>query len=103
MNDVRQDQYPTVIREMIRHEHDVTNHRIMWLLVGQGFVINAYVSSKVAPTHAVLSVVGILVSLCIRDALPKLRGARISPVPRPARQRRDFARGAFTIDGVAEE
>ena len=63
MNDVRQDQYPTVIREMIRHEHDVTNHRIMWLLVGQGFVINAYVSSKVAPTHAVLSVVGILVSL----------------------------------------
>ena len=63
MNDVRQDQYPTVIREMIRHEHDVTNHRIMWLLVGQGFVINAYVSSKVALTHAVLSLVGILVSL----------------------------------------
>ena len=65
MNDVRQDQYPTVIREMIRHEHDVTNHRIMWLLVGQGFVINAYVSAKneVAPTHAALSVVGILVSL----------------------------------------
>jgi len=65
MNDVRQDQYPTVIREMIRHENDVTNHRIMWLLVGQGFVINAYISAKndVAPTHAVLSLVGILVSL----------------------------------------
>jgi hypothetical protein len=65
MNDVRQDQYLTVIREMIRHENDVTNHRIMWLLVGQGFVINAYVSAKneVAPTHAALSLVGILVSL----------------------------------------
>jgi len=65
MNDVRQDQYLTVIREMVRHENDVTNHRIMWLLVGQGFVINAYVSAKneVAPTHAALSVVGILVSL----------------------------------------
>jgi hypothetical protein len=50
---------------MIRHENDVTNHRIMWLLVGQGFVINAYVSAKneVAPTHAALSLVGILVSL----------------------------------------
>jgi hypothetical protein len=40
MYDVRQDQYPTVIREMIRHENDVTNHRIMWLLVGQEFIAN---------------------------------------------------------------
>jgi hypothetical protein len=65
MYDVRQDLYPTIIRELIRHENDVTNHSIMWLLVGQGFVINAYVSAKneVAPTHAVLSLVGILVSL----------------------------------------
>ena len=65
MNDVGQDQYPTVIREMLRHENDVTNHRIMWLLVGQGFVVNAYVSVKndMAPTHSVLSVVGILIAL----------------------------------------
>jgi hypothetical protein len=65
MNDVRPDQYPTVIREMIRHENDVTNHRIMWLLVGQGFIANAYVSGKneVASTHSVLSLMGILVSL----------------------------------------
>ena len=34
MYDVRPEQYTTVIREMIRHENDVTNHRIMWLLVG---------------------------------------------------------------------
>jgi hypothetical protein len=65
MNDVRPDQYATVIREMIRHENDVTNHRIMWLLVGQGFIANAYVSGKneVASTHSVLSLMGILVSL----------------------------------------
>jgi hypothetical protein len=64
MNDVQQDQYPTVIREMIRHENDVTNHCIMWLLVGQGFIGNAYVSAKneVAYTHSALSLVGILVS-----------------------------------------
>ena len=46
MYDVRQEQYPMVIREMIRHENDVTNHRIMWLLVGQGFIANAYVSVR---------------------------------------------------------
>ena len=36
MYEVLIQQYTTVIREMIRHENDVTNHRIMWLLVGQG-------------------------------------------------------------------
>jgi len=63
--DVRQDQYPAVIREMIRHENDVTNHRIMWLLVGQGFLANAYVmvQNEGASTNSMLSVVGILVSL----------------------------------------
>ena len=29
--------YTTVIREMLRHENGVTSHRIMWLLIGQGF------------------------------------------------------------------
>ena len=65
MNDVRQDQYPTVIREMIRHENDVTNHRIMWLLVGEGFVANAYVSAKNAgaSAYSVLGLVGMIVGL----------------------------------------
>jgi len=45
MYEVRQEQYTTVIREMTRHENDVTNHRIMWLLIGQGFIANAYVSA----------------------------------------------------------
>jgi hypothetical protein len=63
--DVRQDQYPMVIREMIRHENDVTNHRIMWLLVGQGFIANAYVSVKNEGTYtlSLLIIVGILIGL----------------------------------------
>jgi len=63
--DVRPDQYPMVIREMIRHENDVTNHRIMWLLIGEGFIANAYVAAKVASvsTFSLLSVVGTLIAL----------------------------------------
>jgi hypothetical protein len=65
MFDVRPEQYPTVIREMIRHENDVTNHRVMWLLVGQGFVANAYVvvKNEGGPTHSMLTTVGVLVAL----------------------------------------
>jgi len=63
--DVRQDQFPTVIREMIRHENDVTNHRIMWLLVGEGFIANAYVMVKNEGNYtlSLLIVVGILIAL----------------------------------------
>ena len=63
--DVRQELYPTVIREMIRHENDLTNHRIMWLLVGQGFIANAYVSARngTRATYFLLSLAGMLVSL----------------------------------------
>src|SRR5690349_2374278 len=35
MYDVSPNQYTTVIRDFIKHENDVTNHRIMWLLIGQ--------------------------------------------------------------------
>jgi hypothetical protein len=31
MYDVPKEQYVSVIREMIRHENDLTNHRTMWL------------------------------------------------------------------------
>ena len=34
MYDVRPEQYAIAIRELIRHENDVTNHRIMWLFKG---------------------------------------------------------------------
>jgi hypothetical protein len=42
MHDVDPRLYTTVIREMIRHENDVMNHRIMWLLIVQRLVANAY-------------------------------------------------------------
>ncbi len=65
LHDVRQEQYPTVIREMIRHENDLTNHRIMWLLVGQGFIANAWVSvkSNAAPANLLLELAGFLLAL----------------------------------------
>ncbi|MGO9266555.1 MAG: hypothetical protein ACLQBA_17015 [Candidatus Binataceae bacterium] len=62
MYDVRPGHYTTVIREMIKHEDDVTNHRIMWLLVGQGFIANAYVLEH-ASIDIALPLAGILVAL----------------------------------------
>jgi len=65
MHDVEPRLYTTIIREMIRHENDVTNHRIMWLLIGQGLIANAYVSAGPERTEiiSVLAPVGILVTL----------------------------------------
>jgi hypothetical protein len=65
MFDVPKEQYTMVIREMIRHENDVTNHRIMWLLIGQGFIANAYFTAMgkgLAPSF-MLSIVGIVITL----------------------------------------
>jgi hypothetical protein len=62
--DIRKDQYAAALRELLRHENDLTNHRIMWLLVGQGFIANAFVSNSVsAPMKFGLHVVGILLTL----------------------------------------
>ena len=78
MPDVEPHLYPTVIREMIRHENDVTNHRIMWLLIGQGLIANAYVGAGAvrADIVAVLAPVGILVSLSAFVILYKSYQAR---------------------------
>jgi hypothetical protein len=46
LHDVRPELYASVVREMLRHENDLTNHRIMWLLIGQGFIANAFISAK---------------------------------------------------------
>jgi hypothetical protein len=43
LNDIRKDQYAAALRELLRHENDLTNHRIMWLLIAQGFIANAFV------------------------------------------------------------
>lgn len=70
--------YPTVLREMIRHENDLTNHRIMWLLIGQGLIANAYVGvaggSPIAA--AALSAVGVLLTLSTYVILYKSYQAR---------------------------
>jgi hypothetical protein len=65
MYDVRPEQYPMVIREMIRHENDLTNHRIMWSVVGEGFIANAYVLAKAEDmsTRSTIAIVGVLVAL----------------------------------------
>ncbi len=36
LHDVQPCVYATVIRDLNRHENDVTSHRIIWLLVFQG-------------------------------------------------------------------
>ncbi len=79
MRDVEPHLYKSVIREMIRHENDVTNHRIMWLLIGQGLIANAYVgagSQERESVVAVLASVGILVTLSAFIILYKSYQAR---------------------------
>ena len=78
MHDVDPRLYTTVIREMIRHENDVTNHRIMWLLIVQGLIANAYVSAGRGSVDIVLMLapVGILVSLSAFVLLYKSYQAR---------------------------
>lgn len=78
MHDVEPHLYPTVIREMIRHENDVTNHRIMWLLIGQGLIANAFVGAGSVREDivSVLAPVGILVALSAFVILYKSYQAR---------------------------
>jgi hypothetical protein len=77
MYECRPEQYATVIRELIRHENDVTNHRIMWLLVMQGLLVNAYVGVREDPEAANgLAVAGILVTLSAFVMLYKSYQAR---------------------------
>jgi hypothetical protein len=76
-HDVDRRLYTTVLREMIRHENDVTNHRIMWLLIGQGLIANAYVGASGHPTIATaLATVGVLLTLSTYILLYKSYHAR---------------------------
>jgi hypothetical protein len=78
MHDVEPRLYTTVIRELIRHENDVTNHRIMWLLIGQGLIANAYVNAGSQKENLIstLALVGILVTLSTFVILYKSYQAR---------------------------
>lgn len=63
MYDVGPEQYATVIRDLIKHENDVINHRIMWLLIVQGLLVNAYVGVRQDPQAAnAIAAGGILVT-----------------------------------------
>jgi len=77
-HDVDLRQYPMVIREMIRHENDVTNHRLMWLLIVQGLIANAYVTAGAERRGitAALALVAILVTLSAFVMLYKSYQAR---------------------------
>ena len=65
MHDVDPRLYTTVIRELFRHENDVTNHRIMWLLIVQGLIANAAVTGgrDSEEVTSAFATVGILVTL----------------------------------------
>jgi hypothetical protein len=77
MCDVEPQQYATLIREMIRHEDDVTNHRIMWLLIAQGLIANAFVfAPRVKGIDLMLPLVGILVTFSTFVILYKSYQAR---------------------------
>ena len=78
MHEVEPHLYTTVIREMLRHENDVTNHRIMWLLIGQGLIANAYVGAarQNAGVVLILAPVGILVTFSAFIILYKSYQAR---------------------------
>jgi hypothetical protein len=78
MHDVDPKLYPTVIREMIRHENDLTNHRIMWLLIVQGLIANAAVAAGRESVEIVsaFAAVGILVTLSAFIILYKSYQAR---------------------------
>ena len=78
MNDVDPRMYTTVLREMIRHENDLTNHRIMWLLIGQGLIANAYVglAGGARSVADAMAAVGILLTLSTYLILYKSYHAR---------------------------
>ena len=55
MRDVDPHLYPTVIREMIQHENDVTNHRVTWFFFGRGLVALAGVFALVMVASTALA------------------------------------------------
>ncbi|HET9217755.1 MAG TPA: hypothetical protein VFR18_12295 [Terriglobia bacterium] len=74
--EIRKDQYATALRELLRHENDLTNHRIMWLLIGQGFIANAFIAAKSSEISIGLPIVGVLLTLSAFVMLYKSYQAR---------------------------
>jgi len=104
MHDVDPRLYTTVIREMIRHENDVTNHRIMWLLIVQGLIANAAVNAGRPGSHprrplrvAVIAGV-ILAALPVGTVTGFSQGGLFGPSPR-----RDLEQGAEVAKLVEQQ
>jgi hypothetical protein len=78
MNDVEPPLYTNVIRDLLRHENDLTNHRIMWLLIVQGLIANAVVTAgrERQEIGQIFAGVGILVTLSTFFLLYKSYQAR---------------------------
>jgi len=70
-------QYTTVIRQLLSHEDDVTNQRIMWLLIFQGLLVNAYIPVR-DNTRAgdAICVAGALLTISVFVSLYKSYQAR---------------------------
>ena len=77
LHDLPPEQYATLIRELIKHEDVVTNHRIMWLLVIQGLLVNVYAQVREQTRPAlVVALAGVVVTLSAFFALYKSYQAR---------------------------
>jgi hypothetical protein len=76
MHDVRPEEYARVIRDLIWRENDVTNHRLMWLLVVQGLLANAFASRQILIAGIGIATGGILVALSAFVMLYKSYQAR---------------------------
>jgi hypothetical protein len=68
----------TILRDLIRHENELTNHRVTWLLVSQGILFTAaavFVKIHWFPA-VVLGVVGIAFAVSIGQSLQNSFEAR---------------------------
>jgi hypothetical protein len=76
-NDMSMVEYAAVIREMIRNENELTNNRLTWLLVVQGFLFNAAASFwNEQKALIIIAILGILTSVSVFYALLLSRRAR---------------------------
>lgn len=75
--EVRPEQYTTVIRQLLSHEDDLTNQRLMWLLVVQGLLFNAFVPVRnVLDAATAICIAGTLVTFSVFESVYKAYQAR---------------------------
>src|SRR5438128_4547170 len=62
------DEHAKTVRDMVKHENEVTNHRITWLLTTQGFLLAALAfasknASGLVPYLCILGMVGSILTI----------------------------------------